>query len=262
MSCLPQHGRVECTACFKTSPVTFDTTRQTEGIWQITANPLAWGNPEGEIVVLGFSKGPAAGGASLSNKPHDEIAYYTKRLNVGKILAHVGLLEKGDKSSLKNSVDKAIADPNGRFHFGSLIRCKVEQLNSKGEWVGTGGGMLDKFVATDFGEKVSQECSSRFLGSLSPKTKLVIMFGMGTKQNYVRESYKLFQYARPSKWEWLIKDISYTDNKITVVHVEHFAIQGAHLSNWLGEKPDKRNKLGHEAKLSVQHALGISLLER
>lgn len=263
MSCLPQHGRVECTACFKTSPVIFDKTQRTEGNWQITSNPLSWGNPDAEIVVLGFSKGPSAAGASLANKPHDEIAYAGsgKRTNVGKILAHVGVIEKGDNSSLKDSVDKAIADRNGRFHFGSLIRCKVEQYKATEGWVSTGGGMLDKFVGTDFGEKVSQECSSRFLGALSPKTKLIIMFGMGTKQNYVRESYKLFQYARPGKWDWLIEDVSYIDNKITVVHVEHFSTQGAHLSNWLGEKTDKRNRLGLEAKLSVQHALGVQAIK-
>jgi len=53
------------------------------------------------------------------------------------------------------------------------------------------------------------------------------MFGMGTKQNYVREAYKLFQHARPGNWRWLENDISYTDDKITVVHVEHFSVRGS-----------------------------------
>jgi hypothetical protein len=257
MSCLPQNGRVQCTACFNTSPVTFDKTQQTEGSWRITANPLAWGNPQAEIVVLGFSKGPTQAGA-LANTPHDEIAYKGSRLNVGKILAHVGLLEKGDNTLLKDAVDKAIADKNGRFHFSSFIRCTVEQCDAKTKkWKGSGGCMLDKFVATDFGKKVSQQCSSRFLGNLPPQTKLVIMFGMGSKQNYVREAYKLFQHARPGEWRWLKEGISYTDDKITVVHVEHFAAQGALIPNWLGEKKHERSQLGNEAKLSIEHALNM-----
>lgn len=147
MSCLPEHGRVQCTACFDTDRVIFDITKQTEGNWQITANPLAWGNPEAEIVVLGFSKGPTQAGA-LANTPHDEIAYKGSRLNVGKILAHVGLLEKCDNAKLKNLVDDAISDKNGRFHFSSFIRCTVEQYDEKAKkWKGSGGGMLDKFVA-------------------------------------------------------------------------------------------------------------------
>jgi hypothetical protein len=256
MSCLPQHGRVNCTAFFKSTPVIFDQTQLTEGDWRITSNPLAWGNPDAEIVVLGFSKGPNASGASLAKEPHNSIAYKRKRANVGKILAHVGLLKKGDNIFYNSVVDKAIADINGRFHFGSLIRCGVERKDAKtGEWKGFGSNMLDKFVASDFGKKVSQECSSRFLGDLPPKTKLIIMFGLGKKQNYVLEAYKLFKHARPVDWRWLEKDVSYTDGRITVVHVEHFGVLGRHLKDWLGENIHKRSILGDAARLSVEIAL-------
>src|SRR3954452_2203232 len=49
-------------------------------------------------------------------------------------------------------VDQAIADKRGRFHFSSFIRCTVARLDPKEpdpskQWKGTGGGMLDKFVA-------------------------------------------------------------------------------------------------------------------
>jgi hypothetical protein len=79
MRCLPIHGRVECTACYKTKPVVFDQTKETETDrnWRITANPLAWGNPNAEIVVLGFSKGQTQADA-LANTSHDEIAYKKK----------------------------------------------------------------------------------------------------------------------------------------------------------------------------------------
>jgi hypothetical protein len=256
MSCLPKHGRIDCSACFKTSSPIFNKTQQSDGNWRITANPLAWGNPEAEIVVLGFSKGPNAVGASLANQLHNEIAYSGKRPRVGKIRAHIGLLEKGDDTALKNAVDKAIADEKGRFHFGSFIRCGVERNDPKKGWVSSSGGILDKFVATSFGKMVSEECSSQFLGNLPPQTKLIIMFGMGTKQKYVREAYKIFQHIKPGNWRWLINDVSYTDGKITVVHVEHFSVQGPLLRQWLGEIEHKRSKYGNAARISVEHALG------
>src|SRR3954447_7618866 len=59
-----------------------------------------------------------------------------------------------------------------------------------GEWKGSGGGILDKFVATTFGQEIAGSCSTKFLGRLPPATKLVLMFGLGTKGNYVREARK------------------------------------------------------------------------
>jgi hypothetical protein len=73
LSCIPVHGRIDCDICYR-APIIFDVTQRTEGDWRITANPLAWGNPCAEIVVLGFSKGPNALGA-LAKEPHDSIPY-------------------------------------------------------------------------------------------------------------------------------------------------------------------------------------------
>jgi len=93
-------------------------------------------------------------------------------------------------------VDRLIADRFGRFHFGSLIRCTVERFDSKaGEWKGSGGGILDKFVATTFGQEIAGSCSTKFLGRLPPATMFVLMFGLGTKGNYVREARKLVEKA-------------------------------------------------------------------
>lgn len=254
MSCLPAHGRVSCTRCFEECSVEFDKTKRSEGDWRITNNPLAWGSEDAEIVVLGFSKGPTQSGA-LAASPHDEIAYKGSRLNVGKILSHVGLIPSGMAEELKPHVDRIIADQSGRFHFGSLIRCTVERFDRKSEsWKGSGGGMLDKFVSNPFGQQVAQQCSSRHLGELPPRTKLVLMFGLGTKMNYVSEARKLFRHARPGRWV-NINSVAYTDGHITVVHVEHFASQGALVPNWLGENPHERSRLGIMARDAVQSAL-------
>lgn len=255
MSCLPVHGRVDCTLCHGGQPVIFDRTRRTEGDWRITANPLAWGNPNAEIVALGFSKGPTQAGA-LSATPHDQIAYKGSRLAVGKILAHIGLIPKQEPEALKRTVDRLIADKGGRFHFGSLIRCTVERRDGNtGEWKGSGGGMLDRFVATSFGQEVAGRCSTRFLRDLPPATKLVVMFGLGTRGNYVREARKLVQQARPGQWR-TVNEVSYTDGSVTFVHVEHFASQGALLPNWLGENSHERARLGILAREAVQGVAG------
>lgn len=105
MSCLPSHGRVSCSLCHGDTSPQFDVSKRTEGDWRITANPLSWGSTKPEIVVLGFSKGPTQAGA-LASTPHDEIAYKGSRLNVGKILAHVGLIPSDAPDALKRHVDR------------------------------------------------------------------------------------------------------------------------------------------------------------
>jgi hypothetical protein len=254
MSCLPKHGRIVCNKCFNNEELTFDQSKIERDGWRITWNPLAWGSQEPKVVVLGFSKGPTQAGA-LANTPHDEIAYKGSRLNVGKILAHIGLIPHSSLDKLKEKVDELIATVEGDFHFGSLIRCTVERFDEKSKcWKGSGGGMLDKFVATQFGQFVAGNCSKKYLAELPYSTKLVVMFGLGTKQNYVKEAFKLYKQARPGNWQWL-NDVAYTDGKITVVHVEHFASQGGLIPNWLGENSHDRSRLGVMAKEAVSYAL-------
>jgi hypothetical protein len=63
--------------------------------------------------------------------------------------------------------------------WGSLVRCTVERFDyRRKEWVGS-GGMIDAFMDHEFGMKVSSACARRFLGELSSRTKLVVMFGLG-----------------------------------------------------------------------------------
>lgn len=254
MSCLPRHGRVDCIQCFQGQQVSFDETKREAEGWRITANPLAWGNPNAEVVVLGFSKGPTQAGA-LRTAPHDDIAYKGSRGNVGKILAHIGLIPRVPAAQYRSVVDRLISECHGRFHFSSFIRCTVERFDAKrGSWEGTGGGMLDKFVATGFGNGVAERCAKRFLVELPVQTKLVVMFGLGNKLNYVDSAMELYQRARGGAWRRASK-VSYTDTRVTVVHVEHFASRGALIPDWLGETGSARGELGRLAKEAVYAAL-------
>lgn len=255
MSCsLPAHGHISCTVCH-TSPLVFDETRtlSTDQTWRITANPLAWGNSEPEVLVLGFSKGPSQAG-ELGNLPHNEIPYRKGRKQVGKILAHVGLLPATGPEELKRLVDQAIADTSGRFGWGSLVRCTVERFDQKSQtWVGS-GGMIDQFMEHEFGKRISRACATRFLRDLPQPTRLVVMFGLGAKGSYVRTARRTIEAARPGAWR-TVNEVAYTDGRITVVHVEHFASQGANIPNWLGINAHPRSKLGLLAREAISMAL-------
>jgi hypothetical protein len=111
--------------------------------------------------------------------------------------------------------------------------------------------MLDKFVATPFGREVAGNCASRFLGNLPTDTKLVVLFGLGKKKNYIAQARKVIQQGRPGR-EWrTINEVAYTDGLVTFVHVEHFASQGRLIPDWCGEPdPKKGNKISARSQLS------------
>lgn len=245
---LPSHGRITCDRCFDSGAI-WGRSQVSDGAWRITNNPLAWGNPRAEIIVLGFSKGPTQAGA-LEQQPHDEIAFRKGRANLAKILHHVGLLE----APIAKLVDRAIADTRGRFHFGSLIRCTVERYDERqGMWMGTGGGMLDGFAGSNFGRSVVSQCSTSYLRSLPSETKLVLMLGMGAKQAYVQACRRAFEEARPGVWR-TVNDVAYRDDQLVVVHTEHFAAQGALIPNWLSGAAHPRGALGLQARDAVEAA--------
>lgn len=250
MSCLPLAGRVACAACHPGETARFNETVTAAGDWRLLANPLAWGSHQAEVVVLGFSKGPNQK-AAIATQPHDRIAFAGGRKNLAKILHHVGLIPTDDTAE----VDRAIAAPNGRFHFASLVRCTVERFDAgKGEWTGTSGNMLDRFFETSFGQAIAGRCARTHLGALPDRTRLVLMLGMGGKGRYVENCRRLFQAARGGAWR-RVNEVAYTDGKITVVHTEHFKSQGALLPDWLSGDAAPRGRLGLLARDAVQAAL-------
>ncbi|MDP3488737.1 MAG: hypothetical protein Q8R71_01245 [Phenylobacterium sp.] len=246
---LPMHGQIACSRCFS-GDVQWGRSDASQGSWRITNNPLAWGNPQAEVVVLGFSKGPTQAGA-LERQTHEQIAFRGGRTSLAKILHHVGLLAAPDNGL----VDGLIADSHGRFHFGSFIRCTVERYDSgKGAWTATGAGMLDRFVGTEFGRYVVGQCSSRYLTQLPASTKLILMLGMGSAGGYVRACRRAFEHARPGPWK-TFNEVAYTDGKVFVVHTEHFKSQGSHLPNWLSGTTHPRGRLGLLAREAVAAAV-------
>jgi hypothetical protein len=182
-------------------------------------------------------------------------------MQVGKILAHIGLLPEATPDQLKRMVEHAIADPNGRFGWGSLIRCTVERRDPKepNKWLGS-GSMIDQFMATPFGQQIATTCATRFLRDLPAETKLIVMFGLGAGGSYIATARKAIQLARRGAWRTM-NEVAYCDGKITVVHVEHFASQGANIPNWLGQNNHPRARLGILAREAVTMAIkGVPLM--
>ncbi len=240
--------------CFGDDSVEFDRTQLQRGEWRITSNPLAWGSTTPEIIVLGFSKGPTQKGA-LASVPHDQIAYKGSRKNVGKILAHIGLIPSVKPDELVQMVDRIIAERNGRFHFASFVRCTVERFDAKSHsWKGSGGGMLERFLESELGRTVTHNCCSKFLRDPPSSVRLIVMFGLGANLSYVDSALSAYKQARPGPWRKINK-VAYTDERITVVHVEHFASQGALIPNWLGITNHVRSELGRQARDAVAGAL-------
>ncbi|NDU92031.1 MAG: hypothetical protein G3I10_05390 [Ferrovum sp.] len=247
MTNLPAHGRINCNRCFKGSAmIVFNETYRPEREWRITANPFAWGNSNPEVIVLGFSKGPTQT-KKIDKLPDNDVAFRSQHTHMAKMLAHIGLIPDANGTYLT----RAIEDSAGRFHFGSFVRCAVEFFDAKkNDWHGTGGGILDKFFTSAFGAEVTHNCVDQHLVNLPSRTKLVVMFGMGTKLAYVKDCFKVYEHTRGGEWTWL-NDVAYSDGKITVVHVEHFASLGQHIPNWLGQNVHKRSVYGLMAREAV-----------
>jgi hypothetical protein len=117
--------------------------------------------------------------------------------------------------------------------------------------------MIDEFMAHEFGMRISSACARRFLGTLPSRTKLVVMFGLGAKLSYVATARKAIEAARPGNWR-TVNEVAYTGGRVTVVHVEHFASQGANIPNWLGVNDHPRSRLG----LLARDAVLLGLLPR
>jgi len=260
---LPLHGRVDCSSCYG-KPVSFDVTRREQDDWRITANSCSWGNERPRVLVLGFSKGQTQAGA-LATDPHDVIAFRGSGnwQNAYKILAHIGLVPPSDQP--KEAMGRLIADRNGAFGFGSLVRCAVERWDAKaGVWKGSGGGMLDHFAASSLGREVMRGCATRFLADLPKETRLVVMFGMGTGLNYVRECERTIRAVRRRPGWCRHDEVSYGDDAVTFVHVEHFAAQGRYVRDWLGRldadgdpKDPKRVRLADLSAAAARRAIAI-----
>lgn len=248
---LPEHGKINCHKCFD-KQTNFGDIQELDAKWRLVNNPYAWGSTKPKVIILGFSKGPDQN--KIDKDDINNIPFHGSRVNfLGKILQAVNVLPKNlDKIQLEKVVDGLIADKNGDCHFGSLIRCSVQQL-SKERWVGAGSDML-KFIRQQAGTPVTTTCIKRFYKEIPKETKLVLFFGLGGNDSNVLQTYKLFKESFPERQYIRMyhdgQSFGFRDENTVYVSLEHFS-RGNNVpaTKYLTEGGERNDKL----KCAVAH---------
>ena len=251
---LPAHGRISCGRCFPGGdPVWGVSSVEVEG-WRLENNPMAWGSRNPRVLVLGFSKGPRQS-SDLLERRHEDVAFARGRKPLGKILARLGLIQDAA------AVDRLIADPEGDFAFGSLIRCSVSKFDPYTDtWLKTGKDIMASCLRHPAANDVARRCADTFLADLPSRVRVVIM--MGNDLRYVEGCRSTLSAVRPGISS--INEVAYGDGKVVFVHTVHFAAQGSVLPNWcdgepgLAASPDSDQPRKRELVLDAIRGLGLS----
>lgn len=240
---LPEHGYIGCRKCYP-SPVMYHEFQNEDGSkWCIEQPNAAWGAQKPRILVLGFSRGT---NQSKPNIPFDEIAFKGMRVQLGKILEALDLLDS-------QQVDSRIKATESIFAFGSMIRCSVAQWDEKSSaYSKSGNSILQQFAKGDATRRIAEACSEQYLAVLPESTRLVVM--LGNESRYVQFCYQLIKKVR-GEGSW-VNSMAYASRGVRFVHVIHAKAQGRHISDWLtsaGSQISKRR----DATEAVT-ALGLS----
>jgi hypothetical protein len=227
---LPCHGRIDCRRCFGSREVTWGETTLDRGGWCIVNNPMAFGSQTPKILVLGFSKGGNQN-ADILRRPHDEVAFRGGRHNLSTILETLRL------KSPDHSIDEMIADRDGEFAFGSLIRCSVKKWSGE-KWLMSGKDIMGSCLRDGEMGEVITNCVSQFLGELPPSVRLVVM--LGNETSYVDGCFSAIQLTLPNLHR--LNAVSYADHTLTFVHSVHFKAQGAIVPNWSSGVPGRASR--------------------
>ncbi|HLZ00756.1 MAG TPA: hypothetical protein VKR55_01245 [Bradyrhizobium sp.] len=228
---LPPHGRIACNRCFGARDVEWGrTTHELGDHWSIANNPMSWGSRLPTILVLGFSKGGNQNDQILST-PHDEVAFKGGRTNLSTILETLGLKAK------YWSIDELISCRNGKFAFGSLVRCSVKKRDGN-KWLMSGKDIMSSCLRDQNMGAVIDNCVSEFIEELPASVRLVVM--LGNDLRYVEGCYSAIRKVRPNLEK--INAVAYADEQVTFVHTVHFKAQGALVPNWATSTPGRSKR--------------------
>ena len=220
---LPGHGWIRCRRCFSVKGDEIYLGGGDPAPWRLEANSAAWGSPDPEVIVLGFSKG-----ARQSRPlPFEAIPFAGMWPSLTKILRALKLLESTD------CVERHFRPDEQRFHFGSLIRCSVSGWDrQKQAYSKSGGQILERFLKHPSCHSASVTCARTYLGSLPDRVRLVLM--LGNSDDYIQRCMRLMESSHPGIRR--LNAVSYGTDGITWVHALHPAAQGSYLADWLGRR--------------------------
>lgn len=232
----PSHGRISCNRCFENK-----TSICARGKWRVVNDPGAWGSKNPRILVLGFSKGATQADA-YQHKPFDRVAFAGSRHRLAQLLEHLGLMPNAKE------IDGLMTEQEQDFAFGSLVRCSLSHWDASKETYLTSGPLIKRSFIDRDSVPVVRNCVERFLTDLPPRLRLVIM--LGNDSGYVKLCMAEIACIRPGGLRG-INDISYSDGKVTFIHVTHPSPGNGHFSNWLHGSPETTSGRKRELALAA-----------
>lgn len=242
----PEHGRIDCAACFSSEQAEWGRTVQTADGWMLEHNPLHWGASNPRIMVLGFSKG-ARQSESLRSTPVNDIPYRGFRTNLSKALQVLGLLSTGDR------VDNHIHAKEPDWAFASMSRCSISAIDPETGESRKSGDVINRLASGGPGAGWFGTCVRRHLGALPFRLQVVVL--LSNDDAYVDFCFNMLKALHPGLRR--LNDVAYTDGKVTWVHIVHVGGPGAnHIQAWLDGSPGKQGDKRRMAVEAVKRALG------
>jgi len=221
---LPDHGFIRCRRCYKAKGEEMCVGRGSPPAWRLEATSAAWGSATPKVMVLGFSKGQR----QSQRLPLEKVPFAGMWPKLTKILRRLSVIEPSD------TVERHFRADELDLHFGSLIRCSVAMWDpDKEEYRKSGGQILERFLKDPDCRPMAETCARTYLGSLSERTRLVLM--LGNSDEYVDRCMELMGREHPDVRR--LNAVSYGNDQVTWVHALHPAAQGSYLKQWLDAMP-------------------------
>lgn len=237
---LPQHGKLTCRRCFTGDEALISPHPK----WKMSNDVGSWGGQYPKYLILGFSKGFTQSRV-LENGRFEDVAFAGMRNRLTDALRVVGVIDTN------TTVDELVANPEGDYTFGSLIRCGVSRIDEKALKVGRElysctGPLINK----SFSEipDVIDACFEQYLMSIPNRTDAVLLLGNG--DSYVKSCQKLIA-KHFLDFEKINPMVSKANGRYWI-HLAHPSGLNGHFNTWL--------KADHGSGLKrMQAADGVSL---
>ena len=170
------HGPLPCRACYKGNEPTL-----VLGDWRLLNNPGYYGSSDPEILVLGFSKG-ANQNKVADEGNFDKIAFAKARHRLKAVLETLRVMPSD------RGIDALMTAREPQFGVASLVRCSFCKM--KGGTCKTSGDVIPSAFTNASTLSIVQRCTSRFLGELPKRVKLVVLLGTG--DSYIAKTWTIF----------------------------------------------------------------------
>jgi hypothetical protein len=229
------HGPQQCRACFRSTEETLILDD-----WRLQNNPGYYGSKDPEIIVLGFSKGANQNKVALQGD-FDNVAFAKARNRLKSVLETLNVMPKN------RSIDSLMTAKEDEFGVASLVRCSFGKM--KNGICKTSGDVIPSAFTNKATLAIIQRCSSKFLGKLPSRVRLVIL--LGTSDSYITKTKSIFSALYDDYLS--INACAFRAGGALWVYAAHPSPGNGHFDSWLSAGLD--NSSGQKRILALQ-ALG------